>query len=261
MKLIITENNVGLLAATYIKDRINKFSPCAQKPFVIALPTGGTSLDMYKHLIAFYKEGRLSFKNLVSFNLDEYADFDINNPQSYHSFMRRNFFEHVDMQPQNINIPDGNAQDAAAFCRAYEDKIKSLGGIELLLGGVGTNGHIAFNEPGSSFESRARLVDLQDRTLKDNARFFGGDAGAVPKRAITMGLGTILEAREIIIMATGANKAQAVYKAVESKPDTAWPITALQRHDNACLVVDTAAASEVSTAAAREHCACSFGNI
>ena len=261
MKLIITENNIGLTAAAYIKDRINKFKPYAQKPFVIALPTGGTSLDMYKHLITFYKEGRLSFKNVVSFNLDEYAGFDVNHPQSYHGFMRRNFFEHVDMQPQNINIPDGNARDAAAFCRAYEDKIKSFGGIELLLGGVGVNGHIAFNEPGSSFESRTRLIDLQERTIKDNARFFGGDINAVPNRAVTMGLGAILESREIIIMAAGANKAQAVYKAVESKPDTAWPITALQMHGNAYLVADPAAASEVSTAAARKHCACSLGNI
>ncbi|MDR1123020.1 MAG: glucosamine-6-phosphate deaminase [Elusimicrobiota bacterium] len=252
MKLIITRGNVGRLAAACVRDRINKFKPSAGRPFVIALPTGGTAVEMYKNLVAFYKAGELSFKNVVSFNLDEYVNFDPAHPESYHGFMRRNLFEHVDMQPQNINIPDGNAPSADAFCAAYEAKIKELGGIELFLGGVGANGHIAFNEPGSAFDSRTRVVNLQEKTLKDNARFFGGDINAVPKQAITMGVGTILEARHILIMAAGANKARAVRAAVEGKPDTMWTISALQAHKDAILLTDEEAASLISADKAYE---------
>ncbi|MDR0734199.1 MAG: glucosamine-6-phosphate deaminase [Elusimicrobiota bacterium] len=253
MKLIITPDSVGRLAAAYVKDRINEFNPSAGRPFVVALPTGGTAVEMYKNLIAFHKAGELSFKHVVSFNLDEYVNFDPTHPESYHGFMRRNFFNHVDMPPQNINIPDGNAQDATAFCEAYEAKIKALGGIELFLGGVGANGHIAFNEPGSAFGSRTRVVNLQEKTIKDNARFFGGNLNAVPKQAITMGVGTILEARHILIMAAGANKAQAVRAAVEGKPDTTWTISALQTHKAAILLADKEAASLISAGTAYEN--------
>ena len=253
MKLIITQDNVGRLAAAYVKDRINGFKPAAGRPFVIALPTGGTAVEMYKNLVAFYKAGELSFKNVISFNLDEYVNFDASHPESYHGFMRRNFFDHIDMPAQNINIPDGNAQDAAASCAAYEAKIKTLGGIELFLGGVGANGHIAFNEPGSSFDSRTRVVNLQEKTIKDNARFFGGDINAVPKQAITMGIGTILEARSILVMAAGTGKAQAVRAAFGGKPDTMWTLSALQTHKDAILLADKEAASLIGAGTAYEN--------
>lgn len=258
MKLIITETDPGLLAAEYLKALIRKRGP---NPFTIAFPTGSTPARMYKHLIALYKAGELSFKNVISFNLDEYTGLDAARPESYHSYMRRNLFGHVDMQPQNINIPDGNAKDINVFCGQYEAKIKFCGGIDLFLGGVGTNGHIAFNEPGSPFDSRTRQVFLTEETIKDNARFFGGDIKAVPKSAITMGLGTILEAREIIILAAGQNKAAAIRQAVEGRQNTAWPITALQSHKNIYIVADKAAAGEISRGALKEHEVCCLGGL
>lgn len=258
MKLIVTEDNVGLLVATYIKDRIRAFAPTFDRPFVIGFPTGGTAVDMYKYLVDFYIKGELSFKNIVSFNLDEYVKLDINHPESYHGYMRRNLFSHVDMLPENINIPNGNASDMEAACRAYEEKIKSYGGIELFLGGVGRNGHIAFNEPGSAFDSKTRVVKLDQNTMEANARFFNNDVSLVPAQAVTMGLGTICAAREVVIMATGANKSEAVYRAIEGKPDIQWSITSLQAHPRAFIVADKAAASEVSTMSAEKCGVCSF---
>lgn len=258
MKLIITEDNVGLLAATYTRAMIKAFNPTADNPFVLALPTGGTALDLYKNLILFHQQGQLSFEHVVTFNLDEYVNFDVNHPESYHSFMRRNFFSHIDMPAANINIPNGNAPDLQAEAALYEEKIKSYGGIDLFLGGVGVNGHIAFNEPGSAFDSKTRVVDLTESTIKANARFFDNDLKAVPAQALTMGLGTIFTAREVIIMATGLSKSQAVYRAIEGKRDTQWPITVLQNHPHAHMVADKAAASEVSTAAEEKLRVCHF---
>jgi glucosamine-6-phosphate deaminase len=257
MKLIVTEDSVGFLAASYVKQRIKSFN--AARPFVLALPTGGTAVEMYKHLVKFYKEGSLSFKNVITFNLDEYLNFDATHPESYLSFMGRNFFDFVDVPAANIHIPNGNCADKAAYCKNYERRIKDAGGIDLFLGGVGANGHIAFNEPGSPFDGRTHVVELAPRTIKDNARFFSNDINAVPRRAITMGLGTVLESREIIIMATGQNKAEAVSRAVEGRPETAWPVTALQNHPCAYIVADKAAASEVSSATAQACGVCSFG--
>ncbi|MDR0953728.1 MAG: glucosamine-6-phosphate deaminase [Elusimicrobiota bacterium] len=260
MKLIITEDSPGVLTATYIKERIKAFNPTPKKPFVLALPTGGTAVDMYSHLVSLYKSGAVSFDNVITFNLDEYVNFDTNNPQSYKSYMYTNFFSKVSFNPDNINIPNGNAKDMSQTAMAYEEKIKSLGGIELLIGGVGTNGHIAFNEPNSPINSRTRVIDLAEKTLRDNSKFFNNDINAVPKQAITMGLATISDAREVIIMATGQNKAEAVWRAIEGPKDIHWPITILQSHQNAYLVADKAASSEVSKKAAT--CGvCSFDPI
>lgn len=258
MKLIVTENNVGILAATYVKDRIKAFNPSLSKPFVMALPTGGTAVDFYKYLVDFYKKGQISFKHVVTFNLDEYINLDSSHPESYHSYMKHNLFDHIDINPENINIPNGNASDLDAFCSYYEEKIKSFGGIELFLGGVGHNGHIAFNEPGSPFDSKTRVVSLSESTIKANARFFDNNINLVPKQAVTMGLGTILSSKEIIIMATGESKSEAVYRAIEGRPDTNWSITALQNHKDAYLLCDVKAASQVSTVAAAKCGVCSF---
>lgn len=258
IKLIVTEQNIGLLVATYIKQRINTFNPTFTKPFVIGFPTGSTPLDMYKYLVEFYKNGELSFKNVISFNLDEYVNLDVNHPESYHSYMRKNLFDHIDIPAENINIPNGNAADLQAACRAYDEKIKSCGGIELFLGGVGRNGHIAFNEPGSPFDSPTRVVTLNENTISANARFFNNDVNAVPKQAISMGLGTIMAAREVIIMTTGVKKADAVYQAIEGKRDIKCSITVLQEHPNAYIVSDRDAASLLSTSACMKCGVCSF---
>ena len=252
MKLIITSENPGFLTASYIKRRIN--AAPAQRPFVLGLPTGGTAIDMYKYLVQFHREGKLSFKNVITFNLDEYAGLDYTHPQSYHSYMQENLFSHIDILPANINIPQGNAPDLTAACIAYEEKIKQVGGIDLFIGGVGANGHIAFNEPGSAFSAKTRVVDLHPRTIVDNARFFDNNKNAVPKRAITMGLETISNSREIIIMAIGQNKAEAVYHAIEGRREEAWPITVLQNHPLAYLVADEEAAGLVNKNIPRGCC-------
>ncbi len=258
LKLIVTHDEVGYVAASYIRKRIEAFAPTEQRPFVIAFPTGGTAVSMYASLVRFCREGKLSFKNVVSFNLDEYVGLAQDDALSYHYYMRKNLFDHVDMPEQNINIPDGNAPDLEKFCLAYEEKIKSYGGIELFLGGVGQNGHIAFNEPGSDFNSKTHVVTLQENTLRANARFFNGDVNAVPKRAVTMGLGTIRAAREVIIMAIGAKKAQAVQRAFDDKPDVNWSITALASHPAAYVLADEGAAGLVSGLKFQDCGACCF---
>lgn len=255
IKLIVTEQNIGMLVATYIKHKINDFKPSAKKPFVIGFPTGSTPLDMYKYLTEFYKKGELSFKHVISFNLDEYVGLDVKNPQSYHSYMHKNLFDHIDIPAENINIPDGNAKDLQAACREYDAKIKRCGGMDLFLGGVGRNGHIAFNEPGSPFDSPTRVVTLNENTRVANARFFNDDPSAVPAHAISMGLGTIMSAREIIILVSGAKKADAVRRAVEGPRDTNCSLTVLQEHPSAYIVADREAASLLSTSS---DCFCSF---
>ncbi|MBQ2313170.1 MAG: glucosamine-6-phosphate deaminase, partial [Elusimicrobiaceae bacterium] len=238
MYLIEAEDNVSFLTASYVKNRIESFVPTKSKPyFVLALPTGGTAIDLYKNLINFHKKG-LSFDNVVTFNLDEYVGLPENHPESYHSFMAKNFFDHIKIPKERVNILNGNAVNLEQECENYEQKIENYGGIDLFLGGIGRNGHIAFNEPGSTFDSKTRAVDLTQNTLEANARFFEGDISKVPTRALTMGLGTIMSAKEVIIMATGPKKAQALYHAFEDKQSTAWPVTVLQRHPRTFIVAD-----------------------
>ena len=197
MYLIETEDNIGFLTASYVKNRIKSFVPTKNKPyFLLALPTGGTAVDLYKNLIEFHKKG-LSFDNVVTFNLDEYVDLPENHPQSYHSFMAKNFFDHIRIPKEHINILNGNAANLEKECNAYEEKIKNYGGIDLFIGGIGRNGHVAFNEPESSFNSKTRVVNLTQNTIAANARFFNNDASLVPTRALTMGLETITNAKEI----------------------------------------------------------------
>ena len=259
MQLIETEDNVGFLTASYIKNRINAFVPSAEKPyFVLALPTGGTAVDLYKNLVRFYQENTLSFERVVTFNLDEYVSLPISHPQSYHSFMCQNLFDHIKINKEQINILNGNAQDLEKECLDYEEKIKRYGGIDLFIGGIGQNGHIAFNEPGSAFDSKTHIVNLTENTISANSRFFEGDTSLVPTRALTVGLGTIMAAKEVIIMATGPKKSQALYHAFEDKPNTNWPITVLQNHPRAFIVADKAAAAEISSGVKKACGVCSF---
>ena len=258
MYLIETEDNIGFLTASYVRNRIKSFVSTGSKPyFVLALPTGGTAVDLYKHLVQFHKEG-LSFDKVVTFNLDEYIGLPENHPESYHSFMAKNLFDHIKISKEQVNILNGNAANLEQECANYEEKIKNYGGIDLFIGGIGQNGHIAFNEPGSNFDSKTRVVDLAPNTISANARFFNGDISLVPTRALTMGLGTIMSAKEIIIMATGPKKAQALYHAFEDKQTTAWPVTVLQKHPRTFIISDKTAAAEISKTTKQNCGLCSF---
>ncbi len=243
MRLIPLANadQVGRWAAHYIADRIRAFAPSAERPFVLGLPTGSSPQACYRELIALYQAGTLSFRHVVTFNMDEYVGLPPEHPQSYHHFMHENLFRHVDIHPEHIHIPDGNAPDLAAECRRYEAAIRHYGGIHLMLGGVGGNGHLAFNEPMSPFDSRTRLCTLTDTTRQHNARFFGHDPDRVPRQALTMGLGTLLEAKEVMILVTGQHKALALQAAVEGDVSPRWPVSVLQRHPGCIMVCDIAA--------------------
>lgn len=251
MRVIITEKSVGDWAAAYVVNKINEFKPTKDRPFVLGLPTGGTPLEMYKRLIQLNKDGIVSFENVVTFNMDEYVGLTPDNDQSYHYYMHNNFFNHIDIKKENINILDGMAKDYEAECQRYEDKIKSYGGIDLFLGGIGPDGHIAFNEPGSSLLSRTRDKELTMDTIIANSRFFGGDINKVPKLALTVGVGTILDAKEVLIMVTGANKARALHMGIEEGVNHMWTISALQMHKKGIIVSDEAACNELKVSTYR----------
>lgn len=247
MRLIPLKNTeqVSRWAARYIVDRINRFQPTEARPFVLGLPTGGTPLETYKELIKLYQAGEVSFKNVVTFNMDEYVGLPKEHPESYHSFMYNNFFNHVDIQEKNINILDGNTDDHDAECRRYEEKIKSYGKINLFMGGVGVDGHIAFNEPASSLSSRTRIKTLTEDTLIANSRFFNNDVNQVPKYALTIGVATLLDAEEVMLLITGHNKALALQACVEGSVNHFWTASALQLHRHWLVVCDEPATQEL----------------
>ncbi len=238
------EQSVAAFAAEYIACRIKGHT--GEAPFVLGLPTGSTPLKTYARLVEMYREGRVSFANVVTFNMDEYVGLDREHPQSYHRFMWDNFFGLVDIKPENANILDGMAPDLAEECARYEKKIQWYGGIDLFMGGIGTDGHIAFNEPFSSLNSRTRVKTLTQETIESNSRFFGGDASQVPREALTVGVGTILSAKEVLILATGSAKATAVKMGVEGAYNHKWTVSALQTHPHGILVIDEPAAGELT---------------
>ncbi|AVF35432.1 glucosamine-6-phosphate deaminase [Rahnella sikkimica] len=240
-----TTTEVGKWAARHIVERINTFKPTADRPFILGLPTGGTPLEAYKHLIAMHKAGQVSFKNVVTFNMDEYVGLPQEHPESYHTFMYKNFFDHVDIPRENINLLNGNAPDVNEECRQYEAKIKSYGKIHLFMGGVGNDGHIAFNEPASSLASRTRIKTLTHETRIANSRFFDNDVSLVPKYALTVGVGTLLDAEEVMILVTGHAKAQALEAAVEGNINHMWTISCLQLHAKAVMVCDEPSTMEL----------------
>jgi glucosamine-6-phosphate deaminase len=209
---------------------------------VLGLATGGTPLDLYQQLIRMHKEEGLDFSRASSFNLDEYVGLSGEHPQSYRYFMNENLFNHININKLNTRVPDGQTRDSQVSCQKYEEAIRAAVGIDLQLLGIGSNGHIAFNEPGSPGDSRTRAVGLTERTIKDNARFFQNES-EVPKKAITMGIGTILEARKIVLLATGKNKAEAVAQAIKDKVSTQVPASFLQNHPDCTFIVDKEAAA------------------
>lgn len=254
MRVIITDNKkAGDWAAVYIANKIREFNPTPEKKFVLGLPTGSTPLQMYKRLIEFYQDGIISFKNVITFNMDEYVGLDEKHPQSYHYYMFENFFNHIDIDKENVNILDGMAEDYKAECKRYEEKIKAVGGIDLFLGGVGMDGHIAFNEPGSSLKSRTRDKELTEDTIIANSRFFDNDITKVPQLALTVGVGTIMDAKEVLIMVEGYNKARALYHGVEDGINHLWTISALQLHEKAIIVADEDACAELKVGTYRYY--------
>jgi glucosamine-6-phosphate deaminase len=246
MRLIISDKNVGHLAAFFVKERLLAACPTLEKNFVLGLPTGSTAIDMYKNLIEFYKKKEINFKNVTSFNLDEYVGIPEDHKESYHTFMKMNFFDHVDMDKSKINIPNGNAPDLAKEGRDYEDRIKAAGGIDLFIGGLGENGHVAFNEPHSSLASFTRDKQLDKNTVIANSRFFDNDINKVPKVAMTMGIQTIMNAKEVLLLVTGEKKALALRHLVEGAVSHTWPATALQFHRKLVVITDEAACNELT---------------
>ncbi|MDR3334719.1 MAG: glucosamine-6-phosphate deaminase [Treponema sp.] len=253
MRLVIQNDYdaVSRWTAAYIAERINAFCATSDKPFVLGLPTGSSPLGVYKALIGLYTAGKLSFSQVLTFNMDEYVGLDEASPQSYHRFMWDNFFQHIDIDKKNVHILNGMAQDLIAECEGYEQRIASCGGIELFLGGMGEDGHIAFNEPGSSLRSRTRVKTLNRDTRLVNSRFFGNDPGKVPATALTVGVGTIMDSREILIIASGRNKARALHTAIEEGISHLCPLSCLQMHPKAIILCDEDATSELKVSTMR----------
>lgn len=248
MRLLVLQQDLGIWAAEQICQKVHAFSPTAKKPFVLGLPTGGTVEGMYAHLCKLCQKGQLDFSHIITFNMDEYAGLSPQDPQSYHYYMQHHLFNGVNLPENQRHILNGQAADFHAECDAYEQAISQAGGIHLFLGGVGRNGHIAFNEPGSSFASRTRLVKLEENTRQANARFFDADVSRVPTHALSVGIGTVLAAKEILFLASGNAKAQAVARLALGEITTAWPITALKTHPHATLLVDVEATSALPQA-------------
>ena len=247
MRVIIepTYERLSQWAANYVAKRIIEAKPTPSKPFVLGCPTGSSPLGLYNELIKKYQAGELSFENVVTFNMDEYVHLPEEHPESYHSFMWKNFFSHIDIKKENVHILNGNAPDLVAECEAYEKAIEKAGGVDLFMGGVGPDGHLAFNEPGSSLTSKTRIKTLTTDTIIANSRFFENDVTKVPRTAMTVGVGTVMDAREVLIVCNGHAKARALQHAIEGCVSQEWTISALQMHPHAIIVCDEAATDEL----------------
>lgn len=244
MEVIITDSyeNMSQVAAGIIRQQL------LSKPnSVLGLATGSTPVGTYKELVRLHKEQGLDFSQVVSFNLDEYLGLPPSHSQSYRYFMDENLFKHINVPPGNIHVPYGHAESVIEFCAWYEQQILQAGGIDLQILGIGGDGHIAFNEPGSSLGSRTRLKTLTEQTIKDNARFFS-KADEVPRFAITMGVGTIMEAKRIIMLASGRSKAAIVAEAIEGPITSQVTASALQMHRDVVVIVDADAGSKLKRA-------------
>lgn len=233
-------------AANYVAKRINEYNPTAEKPFKLGCPTGSSPLGLYKELIKKHKAGELSFENVVTFNMDEYVNLDEEHPESYHSFMWNNFFSHINIKLENVHILNGNAKDLIKECEDYEKSIEAAGGIDLFMGGVGPDGHLAFNEPGSSLTSRTRIKTLTTDTIIANSRFFNGDLSKVPTQALTVGIGTVMSAREVLLVCNGHHKARALKHIIDGDISHKWTASMIQMHPKAIVVCDEAACDELT---------------
>ena len=246
MRVVIQDNydNMSKWTARYIAAKIKAHKE--DRPFVLGLPTGSSPIGVYSELIKMYEAGEISFKNVVTFNMDEYVGLPREHDQSYWYFMHYYFFDHVDVPAEHINILNGLAEDAEAECARYEEKIASYGGIDLFLGGIGVDGHLAFNEPGTSLTSRTGLRKLTSDTRIVNSRFFDNDPEKVPAYALSVGIGTVMDAKEVIVVIGGHNKARALAKVVEGGISQKWTCSALQMHQNAIICCDEPACGELT---------------
>ena len=247
MKVIIRNNSAegSLWAAHHIAEKIKAKAAVTDKPFVLGLCTGSTPIETYAELARMVQAGDLSFQNVISFNMDEYVGLPESHPESYHSFMHTNLFSKIDEPKENIHILNGNAEDLEAECAAYEAAIQAAGGFDLFLGGIGEDGHIAFNEPFSPLTSRTRVVTLTEDTRIVNSRFFGGDMNLVPKQALSVGVATVTDSKEVVILAFGPKKARAIHDAVEGPYSHMCTVSALQNHQNGIIVADEASVGEL----------------
>lgn len=232
-------------AATYIAYKINRFRPTAAKPFVLGLPMGDTPKGMYKKLVELNHAGKLSFANVVIFCMNEFVGLDRKNPQSCQSYMDKYLLSHVDSKAANIYILDGKTKNYEKECANFELAIRQKGGIDLFVGGVGADGHIAFNEPFSSLDSHTRVKTLTTETMKAKAKLFDDDISKVPHTVLTVGTGTIMDAKEVLILATGDSKATATKAAIEGSVNHRWAVSALQMHRHGIYACDEAAASKL----------------
>ena len=240
MEIIIQSNckEVNQLAARFVARVIGKKPNC-----VLGLATGNTPLMLYKELIRMHQKEGLNFSEVTTFNLDEYVGIPANHPSSYHTYMWEHFFKHINIQEHNVNIPDGMTPDVPAFCKKYEEAIKACGGIDLQILGIGSDGHIGFNEPTSSLASRTRIKTFTRQTIQDNSVFFTNEK--VPHHGITMGIGTIMEGRQCILLAFGKKKADAVARSIEGPVSSMVPASILQMHPNAIFIIDEDAAHKL----------------
>jgi len=241
MRVLIVKNydEMSKEAGKIVRGRLE------QKPdLVLGLATGSTPLGLYQELIRMHKKDSVSFAKVRTFSLDEYLGLKPDNDQSYHYFMFENFFKHIDIPRENIYIPDGQTKDPEKFCQWYEDEIEKAGGLDLQVVGIGRDGHVGFNEPGSSLASRTRVKTLDEETIKDNSRFFAKPED-VPHFAITMGVGTILESKEILFLANGAGKSEIVARAIEGPVTSQVTTSILQIHPKAIAILDEAAAADL----------------
>ena len=247
MRILIHENYQQLAkwTAYYMANKIKEFNPTPEKPFVLGLPTGSSPIGVYTELIELVKQNRLTFQNVITFNMDEYVGIPEDHPQSYHYFMDKHLFNHIDIPRENINILNGNAPDLEKECEEYEKKIERVGGIHLFLGGIGFDGHIAFNEPGSSLKSKTRIKTLTYDTILANSRFFDNDIKKVPKTALTVGVDTVMKAQEVLIIIKGYNKARALQKVVEEGINHMWTVSVLQLHPKGTIICDEDATLEL----------------
>nr|WP_025774377.1 glucosamine-6-phosphate deaminase [Clostridium botulinum] len=242
MRIIVVDNyeEMSKKAAAMVASQV-----ILKPDSVIGLATGDTPIGMYKEIINIYKNQKMDFSKVRTFNLDEYYGLNRENPQSYYYYMINNLFNHVNIDKNNINIPNGMADKIEIECKEYERKIDKVGGIDLQILGIGVNGHIGFNEPDTSFESETHLVNLDEKTIESNSRFFSSK-DQVPTKAISMGIRTIMHSKKIILLACGQNKADAIFKAIEEKITPNIPASILQLHKDVVVIVDRKAASKLN---------------
>lgn len=239
MKVIVCENYDAMSAKAF--ETMKEVVTGKEQP-VLGLATGSSPVGLYQCMIKDHKENGTSYKNVLTYNLDEYVGIDRNDPQSYYTFMKENLFDHVDIPAENTHVPYGSTQED---CDGYEKSMEEVS-VDLQLLGIGRNGHIGFNEPGTPFDILTHIVDLTPSTIEANARFFDNDMNKVPKQAITMGIGTIMKAKKILLVASGQDKAEAVKAMVEGPVTEEMPASILQKHADVVMVVDEAAASLLS---------------